>query len=68
MIAVNLKRSGLPRVLNGQVGQTFIVDVFSDTIDNRGRMAHVRDYRYASNQYEYQIWSLGPNDYEIVGE
>lgn len=62
---VKLLPAGLERVLNGQVGMTFIVDKFIDTIDNRGRIAHVIDYRY-KGEHRYQIWSIGPEGYEIV--
>lgn len=63
------------RVLDGKVGQTFIVDKFtpsSQPSKNTRGVAHVRDYRrgdlFGGIRRPYQIWSLGPNDYEIVFE
>lgn len=61
-----LKTGGLSRVLDGRIGMTFVVDKFTDTIDNRGRMAHVRDYRYPTQGNGFQIWSLGPEDYDLL--
>lgn len=67
MRIVRLTKDGLDRVLNGVVGMTFIVDSFTDTVDNRGQMAHVRDYRFGFGKYNaYQIWSIGPEGYEEI--
>lgn len=72
MRVVRLKEKGLDRVLNGTVGMTFIVDKFTDTVDDRGQMAHVRDYRFRREHWQtskmYQIWSIGPEGYEEVME
>lgn len=66
---VRLKKEGLDRVLNGTVGMTFIVDRFTDTVDDRGWMAHVRDYRYGrGTDSPYQVWSIGPDGYEEIKE
>lgn len=62
-IVVKINAAGLPRVVDSVVGMTFIVDSFSDTVDDRGKVAHVRDYRCG---YPYQIWSIGPEGYEVV--
>jgi hypothetical protein len=61
-------REGLSRVLEGTVGMTFVVDHFTDTVDNRGQIAHVRDYRYSGGPLDrpFQIWSIGPEGYERV--
>lgn len=66
MRVVTLKQGGLSRVLDGRVGMTFVVDRFTDTVDHRGQMAHVRDYRYPGTYFPWQVWSLGPGDYEEV--
>lgn len=74
MIIVKLLEGGLPRVLNGQVGMTFIVDKFSLRIDTNNQMiAHVRDYRYGKDNYRgFQIWTLGDQlvnlAYEVIHE
>jgi len=64
-IVVRINEKATVRVLNSMVGMTFIVDHFTDTVDNRGRIAHVRDYRSLPNE-RYHIWSIGPEGYEIV--
>lgn len=58
---------GVGRILDGKVGMTFIVDKFTDTIDNRGQMAHVRDYRF-THFNNYEIWSIGPEGYSLIEE
>lgn len=68
MRIVKLKQEGLARVLDGIIGMTFIVDRFIDTVDNRGKVAHVRDYRYAGDYNIYSIWSIGPEGYEEIKE
>lgn len=65
-VVVKLKCSGIARVLSGHEGQTFIVDKFTPTIDNRGLLVHVRDYRYPNDHRKFQTWTLGPDDYEVI--
>jgi hypothetical protein len=66
MIA-RLTEKGTSRVLNGAAGMTFIVDEITEGVGCR-RIAHVRDYRYANKDLgrEFQIWSLGPEGYQLV--
>lgn len=68
VVMVRLKEAGLKRVLNGRAGMTFVVDSFTETLDERGKVAHVRDYRGkdAALGREFQIWSIGPDGYEMV--
>lgn len=69
MRVIKLKKDGLHRVLNGTEGMTFIVDKFTDTVDDRGQVAHVRDYRYGpqnQNPIPFQIWSIGSEGYEEI--
>lgn len=69
MTVVKINEYALSRVLDGQIGMTFIVDKFTYRIDNRGQVAHVRDYRYPSKlKGDYQIWSIGPEGYTIIEE
>lgn len=64
-VVARLTRDGLGRVLNGKIGMTFIVDKFTDTTGGK-KVAHVRDYRYPGDHYPFQIWSIGPEGYEIL--
>lgn len=64
-LVIKLTEKGLHRVLNGEVGMTFIVDCFTEALSEKGQVAHVRDYRDPENR-EYVIWSIGPDGYEIV--
>lgn len=59
-----LNKAGLRRVLNGQIGMTFVVDSFTTSIS--GQVAHVRDYRYNGAHYEYQIWSIASDGYHLL--
>jgi hypothetical protein len=62
---LNLKAS--QRVLKFETGMTFAVDHFTDTVDGRGKVAHVRDYRYKQSAEQlFQIWSIGPEGYSLV--
>lgn len=56
---------GARRVLDGKDGMTFIVDCFTKRINSADLIAHVRDYRF-DNGKGYQIWSIGPDGYEVV--
>ena len=64
---VKLLAPGLPRVLGGQVGQTFLVDSLTRTADGE-LIAHVRDYRYNALGRTCQIWTLGPDCWEEVAD
>lgn len=70
MEVVMINDRALDRVMNGQAGMTFVVDMFTYNIGDGGRTAHVRDYRYnnsnAVNGKLYQIWSIGPEGYEVI--
>lgn len=68
LAVVMLTEKGVERVLRGRKGMTFLVDKFTDTVDGRGRMAHVRDYSFPGPNYQWQIWSLGPEHYVIIQE
>lgn len=68
MTVIRLLSKGLDRVMDGQIGMTFIVDSFTDKVDNSGQVAHVRDYRYGRTIRDYQIWSIGPEGYKIIEE
>ncbi len=61
---IRLLPEGLPRVLNGQVGMTFIVNEFTEGA--YGPVAHVRDYRFVSDASKFQVWSLAGDQYEVV--
>lgn len=68
MIA-RLTDKGCDRVLNGAPGMTFIVDKITE--NGLRRIAHVRDYRYprtvnGEHHADYQIWSIGPEGYQLV--
>lgn len=65
MTIIKINKNALSRVMDGKAGMTFIVDSFTDTIDKRGKMAHVRDYRY-NILTAFQIWSIRPDAYEII--
>jgi hypothetical protein len=54
------------RVLNGEVGMTFIVDHFTRGI--RGPIAHLRDYRYPNKWCPFRIWSVPVDCYQVVNE
>lgn len=69
MMIAKLTEGGLDRVLDGKVGMTFIVD--SITENGLRRIARVRDYRYpriinGKRHTDYQIWSIGPDGYQLV--
>jgi len=70
MTIIKLLPAGRSRVLDGETGMTFVVDSFTDTYDNRGKVAHVRDYRHFKNcatlGRPFQIWSIGPGGYEMI--
>jgi hypothetical protein len=65
---VKLTERGLSRVLNGQVGMTFLVDSMTPGV--AGVVLHVRDYRYPrdDNGKPYQTWSITADDYEIIND
>ncbi len=60
--------AGAARVLNGKIGQTFVVDKFTERFKTNELIAAVRDYRYPGTHREFQIWSIAPGDYEIIGD
>lgn len=64
MIA-RLTPAGVERVLDGAAGMTFIVDAITDGHGGR-RIAYVRDYRFKGDYREFQIWSIGPEGYQLV--
>lgn len=78
MRVVKLLPRGLPRVLNGAPGMTFIVDhyTYSSEFEVGHDMpsysemvrpiAHVRDYRFLQTDGRPQIWSIGPDGYEPI--
>ncbi len=71
-VVIALTGSGTGRVLDGRKGQTFVVDCFTYAQATSGPsrfVAHVRDYSYMLQNKlgkEYQIWSLGPEDYVLL--
>lgn len=70
MIA-RLTKDGIDRVLSGEEGMTFIVDKITE--NGLRRIAHVRDYRFprmvnGEHHADYQIWSIGPEGYQLVTE
>jgi hypothetical protein len=73
-VVVMVTERGVARVLQGAPRMTFLVEAFtrSGGLPEPGRLnyyvAHVRDYRYVSPGRAWQIWSLGPDDYEVVSE
>lgn len=66
MVVVKLLIAGVPRVMGGKAGMTFIVDSFTN--NPNGKVVHVRDYRYdlITGGRGYAIWSIGPDGYEII--
>lgn len=62
---VILTDKGCDRVLHAEPGLTFVVDKFSAAAKPGERVAHVRDYRFRDDK-EYVIWSLGPEQYQII--
>jgi hypothetical protein len=60
---IKLTARGTSRVLNGAEGMTFMLDTMSGLND---RCAAVRDYRYPQDHFPFQIWSLGPGDFEVL--
>jgi hypothetical protein len=65
LTVVKLTGTGWTRVLNGKEGMTFIVDKFTPAA-NGGMIAHVRDYRWTNGGFPFQIWSLSPDQYEVI--
>lgn len=65
LVIAKLTGTGWTRVLNGKAGMTFIVDKFTPD-QNGGRVAHVRDYRWPTSGFPFQIWSLTADQYELV--
>jgi len=65
MDIVRINELGVRRVLNGEAGMHFIVDKYTDRVGG-GRMAHVRDYRFASKPRGFQVWSIGDEGFEVV--
>ena len=65
---VKLNMEGTSRVLNGEVGMTFIVDQFTVSAGRPGEyVAHVQDHRYpVGPSGRPQIWSLCPGQYELL--
>lgn len=61
MVVVKLLIAGVPRVMGGKAGMTFIVDSFTTNV--YGLVANVRDYRFGDR---YQIWSISFGGYEII--
>lgn len=67
MVVIKLLKAGLPRVLNGEIGITFIVDQLSGTVGYN--VAHIRDYRYSNERKKnYSIWSIPADGYEFVNK
>lgn len=66
MEVVKLTQLGVERVLKGAVGMTFCVDSFTPAFGGGKPNAHVRDYRCENEPGGYAIWSLGPDDYEVI--
>lgn len=64
MQVIRINEKGVARVLNGQVGMTFIVDSWTNF--SGYKVAHVRDYRYKDNNGDYQIWSIASHGFEEV--
>lgn len=64
MKVAKLTENGISRMIDGAAGMTFVVDSFSDTTG--GKNAHVRDYRRPTAYKSYQIWTLSPDQYELV--
>jgi hypothetical protein len=64
---VRLTAQGRSRVLDGETGMTFTVDSWGGVDD---RCANVRDYRYIDVALgrKWQIWTLGPDDFERIAE
>ena len=68
-MVIKLTLEGERRVLDGRAGMTFIVDSMTPSGQPKASfpwVAHVRDYRYASDRRDFQIWSLGPQEYEFI--
>lgn len=64
MQIAKINSEGVDRVLRGEVGMTFPVDHFTDSPN--GRIAHVRDYRYAGGGHGFQIWSVAARGYDLI--
>lgn len=64
MIIVKLLSAGVPRVLDGIPGMTFMVDEFTPGAE--GPVAHVRDYRFDKSPGGFQIWSIGAKGYQQI--
>jgi len=60
-----INKKGIHRVLNGEIGMTFVIDDFTPDRDYHS-IAHVRDYRYSCLQREFQIWTIPYDGYELV--
>lgn len=70
MKIIKLTKAGVGRVLESVEGMTFIVDSETVRTNGSGSVVHVRDYRYSINPLDrpFQIWSIGPEGYEIVSD
>jgi hypothetical protein len=64
MQIIKLTPAGTARVSESTEGMTFIVDAWTD--GERGKVAHVRDYRYPSKLRPFQIWSIAAGGYELI--
>lgn len=67
MKIVKLTRLGTHRVLSSVEGMTFGVDSEFERSNAPGEIVvHVRDYRSPNEHRDWQVWTLGPEDYEVV--
>lgn len=60
---IKLTKAGEARILDGKEGMTFPLDTMGGVDD---RCAHVRDYRYPGDHFPFQIWTLGPDEFEVI--
>lgn len=68
LTVVVLTDKGCKRVNHAEPGLSFIVERFTASAKEGERVAHVRDYRFRDESKAYAIWSLSPDQYQIVCE
>jgi hypothetical protein len=68
MNVVRLTQTGTSRVLSSVPNMLFEIDSWFDRSPGFGvgRVVHVKDWRYPGDHNPYQIWTLAPEDYEVV--
>lgn len=62
---VRVTARGVHRVLNGWAGLVLRVDSLTEGLEGRV-IVHAQDLRYPNEHRPWQVWSLGPEEYEFL--